>query len=191
MKTTQFISLVAGICLMGANLFADENETPNLDKKESVTPLKMSGFRIGVSVMGGSKAAEFKAAMHDSRAAPIISQFGWQYEFRFPAGEGGMAAVVEIIGLVGGLNQGLFIPSINLPIGIRSASGFEIGAGPHFSMGGLGNNPKLASGFVVAGGLTKKFGKLNIPLNFAFMQGRTRGEAKAGYTLTMLTGFAF
>jgi len=88
------------------------------------------------------------------------------------------------------LNQGLIIPSLNLPIGIRSASGFEIGAGPHLSMGGLGQDPKLASGFVVAGGLTKSIGKLNIPFNFAFMQGRTRGEAKSGYTLTLLTGFA-
>jgi len=189
MKTTQIISLVAGACLMAANLFADESS--GLDKKESITPLKMSGFRIGVSVLGGTKAAELKSVLRDSRASPVVTQFGWQYEFRFPAGEGGVAAIVEIIGLVGGLNQGLFIPSINLPIGIRSASGFEVGAGPHFSLGGLGKSPKLASGFVVAGGLTRRVGKLNIPLNFAFMQGRTRGEAKAGYTLTMLTGFAF
>jgi hypothetical protein len=189
MKATTIMTLVAGIMLAGGNIRAEE--TTDLNKKESITPLKMSGFRIGVSVLGGTKASELKSALRDSKASPMIAQFGWQYEFRYPAGDGGAAAVVEIIGLVGGLNQGLFIPSINLPIGIRSASGYEIGAGPHFSMGGIGNNPKLASGFVVAGGLTSKIGKLNIPLNFAFMQGRTRGEAKTGYTLTMLTGFAF
>jgi len=188
MKTTTVVSLTAGMLMMAANLFAEE--ASDINKKEAVTPLKMSGFRIGVSVLGGSKTAEYRAAMHDSKATPVIAQFGWQYEFRFPAGEGGMAAIVEIIGLIGGLNQGLIIPSINLPIGIRSASGFEIGAGPHLGMGGLGQDPKLSSGFVVAGGLTKRIGKLNIPFNFAFMQGRTRGEAKAGYTLTLLTGFA-
>lgn len=188
MKKSYIVSLVAGVCLMSANVFANDL----LDaKNEGITPLKMSGFRIGVSVLGGAKAVELQKALKDDQAAPIISQFGWQHEFRFPAGEGGLAAIMEVITLAGGFNQGLIIPSVNLPIGIRSASGYEIGAGPHLSLGRLGESPKLSSGFVVAGGLTKKVGKLNIPLNFAFMQGRTQGEQNTGYTLTILSGFAF
>lgn len=187
MKKMHALSLAAACCLISATFVSAEMERPD----EAIKTLKLSGFRIGASYLGGAKAKELQAALHDDKAVPVISQFGWQHEFCFPAGQSGLAAMVEMIGLVGGFNQGLIIPSFNVPIGIRSASGYEFGAGPHISLGRVNTDPKLSTGFVVAGGISKNVGDLNIPLNFAFMQGRTQGSAKTGYTLSILSGFAF
>jgi hypothetical protein len=187
MKKMHVLAIAATCGLLSVNVMS----APLDEYPSAVKPLKLSGFRIGASVLGGAKAQELRLALHDNKAVPMISQFGWQHEFRFAAGDNGMAAVVEIISLVGGFNQGLIIPSVNLPIGIRSASGYEIGAGPHLSLGRVNEGAKLSPGFIVAGGMSQKVGNLSIPVNFAFMQGRAQGESQSGYTLSLLTGFAF
>jgi len=187
MKKMHTLAIAAACGLLSVNAMS----APLDEYPPAVKPLKLSGFRIGASFLGGAKAKELRLALNDSKAVPMISQFGWQHEFRFAAGDNGMAAVVEVISLVGGFNQGLIVPSINLPIGIRSASGYEIGAGPHLSLSRMGGETRIAPGFIVAGGMSQQVGNLSIPVNFAFMQGRAQGESQSGYTLSLLTGFAF
>ncbi|MCK7537535.1 MAG: hypothetical protein MZV63_44560 [Marinilabiliales bacterium] len=73
----------------------------------------------------------------DYDAFPLITQFGWQFEWRFFSIENGVTGVVEFVALFGGLEQNLFLPSLSIPIGMRTNSGFEFGIGPNLSITGF------------------------------------------------------
>jgi len=135
-------------------------------------PVSLFGPRMGVTVIAGETAEKLK---NDYDAVPIITQFGWQFEWRFFSIEDGPTGVVEIIPLIGGLEQGLFIPSLSIPMGIRSKTGFEIGIGPNISISGFS--------IVIAVGQTFQAGQLYLPLNFAFV------PSKEGARFSLIFGF--
>ena len=89
-----------------------------------------------------------------------MSQYGWQWESRFLDG-GDVVGIVEWIALVGGMEKGYFLPSVSSMVGLRTASGFEFAAGPNLSLGGIA--------MVIGIGKTLKFGKLNVPVNIAYV----------------------
>ena len=90
----------------------------------------------------------------------VMSQYGWQWESRFLDG-GDVVGLVEWIALVGGMEKGMFLPSVSSMVGLRTASGFELAAGPNLSLGGIA--------MVIGIGKTLKFGKLNVPVNIAYV----------------------
>jgi hypothetical protein len=83
--------------------------------------------------------------------------------------------VTELITLVGGMEQGLFLPSVTVLAGVRKPNGWEAGIGPSLTGAGI----QLAA----AVGITRPLGNLNVPINFAIAPGR-RGAA-----LSITTGF--
>lgn len=87
----------------------------------------------------------------------------------------GPTGVVEFIPLVGGLEQGLFLPSLLVPMGIRTMSGFELGVGPNVSITGFS--------IVIAVGQTFKAGQLYLPVNLAFL------PSKNGSSFSLVFGF--
>jgi hypothetical protein len=185
MKKTTTI-LMAVWLMLSVEAFSQEQE-----QEEKIKPLKLSGFRIGATyILGETGQNELRDAVNDSSAVPVISQFGWQFEWQYPSGVGGMAAVVEVVPLVGGLNLGTIIPSLTTIIGLRSGSGYELGGGPMVSLGHSENSPAFASGFVVAAGKSISFGKLNVPFNFVYTMGKTSGAKGNSHRFTLITGFA-
>lgn len=52
--------------------------------------------------------------------------------------ENGGGGLIEIIPLIGGIEQGIFLPSITGIIGYRNSAGHEIGVGPSLSLSGFG-----------------------------------------------------
>jgi hypothetical protein len=64
---------------------------------------------------------------------PGISQFGWQFEKQFYNRNGGIAAVNELVFLLGGLEQGVALPSLSWMVGLRSPTGLEFGIGPNIT----------------------------------------------------------
>ena len=135
-------------------------------------PLKLSGPRIGLTVIGGEMAHTLDEKYD---AFPLVTQFGWQFEWRYFSVDDGPTGVVELVPLIGGVEQGLFLPSINLLIGMRSVTGLEIGIGPNLSISG--------SSIVFAAGLTKTTGKINWPINFAIL------PSQKGLRFSVLFGF--
>lgn len=126
----------------------------------STEPLKLSGPRFGVTYLTGDLVDRLNEEFgNDLDVAPIITQFGWQFETRLFATDTGLSGVTELVPLVGGLEQGLFLPSLSFLVGLRTASGFEFGLGPNASLGG--------AAYVVAAGVTQRYGELNIPLNLS------------------------
>ena len=133
--------------------------------------VKLSGPRIGGTVVTAGSASDFiqngnlpgEAGWNNSTAA-FISQYGWQLESRFADGED-MVGLIEWVFLVGGMERGLFLPSISSLCGIRSSSGFEAALGPNLSLTGVG--------MVVALGITIKTPNLNLPVNISFVPGKS------------------
>ncbi|MFN5705886.1 MAG: hypothetical protein ACK45U_08540 [bacterium] len=138
-----------------------------------VEPLELSGPRIGFTFIGAGSTAD--ALKTEFNASPFITQFGWQFEKQYFALDNGTAGLVEFVGLIGGLEQGLFLPSANMLVGVRSSSGAEFAFGPNISISG--------AAFVLAVGHTYKSGNLNFPVNFAVV------PSSKGVRFSLLFGF--
>lgn len=136
--------------------------------------MDLSGPRVGVTFLSDGVRERLKNDFKTDLGA-AISQFGWQKERRFLSSPDGFTGVTELVLLVGGMDQGAFIPSASWLVGARTINGVEFAAGPNLSPGGFG--------LVLAGGVTFKAGSLNIPLNVAVV------PSKQGVRVSMLAGF--
>jgi hypothetical protein len=128
--------------------------------------LRYGGPRIGITYLQPGESTDKMNDIFDRDINPLITQFGWQFETRFFTLENGASGLVELIPMFGGLEQGLFIPSITGLVGYRSAKGYEIGIGPTLSLGG--------SGVLIAAGTSIKSGQVVFPINIAFIPSVTK-----------------
>src|SRR4051812_43628377 len=134
----------------------------------------LSGPRLGVTFLDHG-VREHLAEETDMTVEPAISQFGWQFEKRFYTTDDGPTAVTEWVLLVGGLDQGVALPSLSWLIGGRTRNGAEFGVGPNFT--------PLGAAIAVAAGVTFRAGALNVPLNLAVV------PSKSGVRVSFLAGF--
>lgn len=135
---------------------------------------RLSGPRFGVTFLT-REMRDSIAVTFEENVSAVITQFGWQWERQFPNDGGGLTPVTEWILLVGGLEQGVFLPSLSWLVGLRSLGGTEFGVGPNLGPGGIG--------MVLAAGFTKTSGNLNIPFNVAVVPSRE------GLRVGVLAGF--
>jgi hypothetical protein len=142
--------------------------------QDLVRELNRSGPRFGVTWMSGDIVDTLRSR-HDIDVAPVITQFGWQFERQFASLENGPVALNEFVLLVGGLDQGVFLPSLTWLVGVRTPGNFEIGAGPNVTPAGVAL--ALSSGF------TFRVGALAVPVNMAIV------PSKYGVRSSILTGF--
>lgn len=121
---------------------------------------KFGGPRIGMTYITSGTSSDY---ISDKGKNPLITQFGWQFEQRLFTIENGTSGIIEFVPLIGGMEQGLFLPSANLLIGMRSGGkrSFEFALGPNVSLSGLG--------MVFAAGTNFKSGKVNFPVNLALV----------------------
>ena len=139
-----------------------------------VHTLDLSGPRFGVTFLSDGLIKE----LHADRQIdlhPTITQFGWQFERQFLTRDSGFTAVSEYVVLLGGLDQGVAVPSLSWLVGGRTRSGAEFGVGPNITPAGVG--------LVIAIGVTYRVGAMNIPVNFAVV------PSKFGQRISVLTGF--
>ncbi|HIE73968.1 MAG TPA: hypothetical protein EYQ06_06885 [Flavobacteriales bacterium] len=135
---------------------------------------KLSGPRIGLTmVSSGSLASILRKDVsmfsdeireewtgETGKYGAVMSQYGWQWESRFADGEK-VVGIVEWIALVGGMEKGMFLPSVSSMVGLRTDKGIEFAVGPNLSLGGIA--------MVIGAGYNFKFGKLNVPVNIAYV----------------------
>lgn len=107
------------------------------------------------------------------QSSSFISQYGWQLETKFIDSED-VAGLVEWVFLVGGMEKGLFLPSVSSLFGMRTKSGVEAAFGPNLSISGVA--------MVLAVGITIKTGDLNIPINLSFVPGKAMTNEQDSYT---------
>lgn len=161
--------LMLPLMMFGATV-AKAQLVPVIDHPEvpTIEPLKLSGPRVGFSYLN-RVPEELNTRIQDAfgkdtRLSPFVSQFGWQFEWRYFETPGGDAGVLELIPMIGGLDQGIVIPSLNTLVGYRHSSGFEVGFGPNITM--------VQTGFVFACGYNFHNGYMNFPVNLALVPGR-------------------
>ena len=161
-----------------SSLPADAASVPilsNVDPNDAVLgeSIQLSGPRVGITML--SQGLVNKARDNGRTISPVITQFGWQFEtrlFRLPSGVSGL---LEFVPLVGGLEQGQFLPSISGILGIRSAKGMEFGIGPNVTLSG--------TSVVIAAGTTIRSNGINFPITFAV------APSPAGTRVSLLLGF--
>lgn len=136
----------------------------------------LSGPRVGGTVIeNGPLTQEIKDEFYDGFNRFIV-QLGWQQEYNFFTLSNGASGVAQIVGLIGGLEQELFLPSVSGVIGFRTGGGFEFGVGGNVSING--------TGLVLAIGYNFEMEEVRFPVNFALVPSRD------GLRATLLIGFS-
>jgi hypothetical protein len=159
---------------------------------ESYQWSKFWGPRIGLTFLGPGVLSDSIQALGK---APVIFQFGWQFEVRIFTLENGTSGLFEFIPMIGGIDKGMFLPSATVMFGIRGKNGFEFAFGPNLSMTGFG--------LALATGYTIHREQVNFPINIAFIPSvkNTPNDSEnilsldpfikgeSGFRLTLTVGF--
>jgi hypothetical protein len=132
-----------------------------------------SGPRFGITYL--PKAAIDSLKNHNINVGSTITQFGWQLEREIHVSPEGPRILNEWVFLAGGLESGVFLPSLTWLVGARDRAGNEIGVGPNASVAGVG--------LAAAAGVTVHDGGVNFPMNIAV------AKSKTGMRVSFLTGF--
>ena len=134
----------------------------------------LAGPRFGITFLDKGIVGKLMERNLDVRSP--ISQFGWQFEKQFYTQDSGLTMVTEWVGLVGGLEQSVVLPSLSWLVGIRMRDGAEFGIGPNITPAG--------AALVLATGVTFRMGAFNVPLNVAVV------PSKSGTRVSVLSGFS-
>ena len=158
----------------------------SIEAQKRFGPSRLDGPRVGVTILDRRSVDRINERFGDEEtgevridgAAPVITQFGWQFETRIFQAESGLTGVTEVVVLAGGLDRNLILPSGTFLVGLRTVNGMEVGMGPNVSLSG--------TGYAVAVGMNTPIGDVNIPLNVAavFGRGGPRVSLLAGFTLS-------
>ena len=135
--------------------------------------VSLSGPRFGVTMLGDGVVTALNE--RHIEVSPMVTQFGWQFEKQFYSSQSGLTAVTEWVGLIGGLEQSVALPSLSWMVGVRTRDGAEFGIGPNVTPAG--------TALAIAAGITFRAGVLNVPVNLAVVPSR------AGVRVSVLTGF--
>jgi hypothetical protein len=135
----------------------------------------LSGPRFGLTLLPEGIVEKLDKE-YQIQVGPHITQFGWQFEKQFYTRDSGVTMVTEWVGLVGGLEQSVALPSLSWLVGVRTRDGAEFGIGPNLTPAG--------TALVLATGMTFRTGALNVPVNVAVV------PSKSGTRVSVLTGFS-
>ena len=151
-------------------------------KKNEVVParVKFSGPRVGLTVMSSGTVSDY---ITNQGKSPVVSQFGWQFETRLFTLENGASGVVEFVPLIGGLEQGLFLPSASCLVGLRGGEKkrIEFALGPNVSITGVG--------VVFAIGTSFRVGNIYFPVNLAYLPSVSNKINETGHRFSLMIGF--
>ncbi|WP_240731588.1 hypothetical protein [Hymenobacter radiodurans] len=145
------------------------------DEASAYEEVHLNGPRIGFTILSQGVLDKAREGSYLRNLNPFITQFGWQFETRIFRMPNGTAGLLEIVPLIGGLEQGKFIPSINALVGIRGPKGFEFGLGPNLT--------PVSANVALAIGTSFRSNGINFPVNFAVVPGN------GGARFSLLVGF--
>ena len=150
------------------------------------------GPRIGVTYVAADPE-EFNEKLQemfpndDRKYIPFFTQFGINFEQRIRLGSTKSHFAFQEVLIVGGIDQGIFVPSFSILIGFRSHTGFEFGLGPNFIVKWTQEELELATSVVYAIGWTFPFHNVYIPLNLAVIPTPDDGHPR----ISLVSGFNF
>ena len=136
---------------------------------------QLSGARFGATYLSSGELSK-------TIDTQLISQYGWQLETRIADGQE-FSGLIEWVFLAGGMEKGMFLPSVSSLFGLRNDAGMEVAMGPNLSLSGVG--------MVVAAGQTFEKGDLNIPVNVSWVFSNESHGAPSGHRVSLTMGFNF
>ncbi len=156
----------------------------NMDNMSSVTTNEpepdekmyalYEGPRFGVTYVSGD--------LPDVLSSPVLFQFGWQFERRIFGNAGESIGLIEFVTLIGGMEQGMLIPSLTSAFGMRSAEGREFAFGPNLSFSENDDgDPSINIGYAMALGFSMQTGGIVFPHNISLVL--SEGNIRASYIL--------
>ena len=137
-------------------------------------PVKLGGPRVGVTFLSDGIVDRLRDDAY-LEVKSFVTQFGWQFEKRFSTTDSGITPVTEWVMLLGGLEQGVALPSLTWLVGLRTGNGTEVGVGPNLT--------PVGAALAVAAGFTLRSGDVNFPVNLAVV------PSKSGMRVSLLAGF--
>ena len=151
-------------------------------------PLRQGGPRFGVTYLTPGVVERINEATREGGVGdridpsfPVVTQFGWQFEFQTFQTESGVTGVAEVVPLLSGLDRGLLAPSLTFISGLRTPGGVEVGAGPNVSLSpqetadpGPGEDVVGADvrlGLALVAGVNARVYDVSVPVNAAVVLG--------------------
>jgi len=155
----QTIAVVLGMFALiqarqAAAQYGSQNDLPTFAQRN------LAGPRLGFTYIPGN--GELVKKLKSKNMGPVLSQFGWHFEYQVVPESGGPSFVVELVPLIAGVEYGTIVPSVSLAMGIRFPGGFEFGLGPNVLAGG---DKGVYTALVVAVGKSFNYGGVSIPVN--------------------------
>ena len=149
------------------------------------------GPRVGATYVVVSKE-DFNASLQnafprDSAYFPLITQFGLNLEQRIRLGDTESHFAFQEVIVVGGLDQGIVLPSFSCLIGFRSKAGLEFGLGPNVTLSRSPEGLGVAVSVIYALGWTFSIQDVHIPVDIAIVPTPVDGCPR----ISLLTGFNF
>ena len=164
--------LLISSLLISLNIFSQiQYSQSNITNQSFIKNL--SGPRVGFTIISDGELKD-NLISEFGLTSSIISQFGYQFEKQI-MGDENIAGLVEGIVFLGGLEYGLFLPSLSGMFGARFSSGYEFAVGPNISLGG--------AGLVLGVGKTIQAGNINIPINFAWVPSTSRQNTTSNFDI--------
>jgi len=161
-KMKKLVLLTVSLIFVGQGF--SQIEYSNNNTSPSNFTQNLSGPRVGFTILTEGELTD-NLDEDFGLNSNLITQFGYQFEKQI-MGDDKVAGLVEGLLFIGGLEHGLFLPSVSGMFGARFESGYEFAIGPNISLSGAA----LVLGF----GKTIKAGNLNIPINFAWVPSTSR-----------------
>ena len=153
-----FTTILLSINLLSADAQIEKLAGPKVGITMVSSGSLASILRKDVGVFSDEDREEWTGST--GKYGAVMSQYGWQWESRF-SDAGNITGIVEWIALVGGMEKGMFLPSVSSMVGVRTSKGIEFAVGPNLSLGGIA--------MVFGAGYNFKFGELNVPINIAYV----------------------
>ncbi|MGD0727649.1 MAG: hypothetical protein ABSB63_19025 [Spirochaetia bacterium] len=132
------------------------------------------GPRLGISAVV-QEPSEFndnvQSLLHDSSRDyfPVYSEMGIQAQQLFPLGGTRSYLTFQQTLLLGGLDQGMPLPSAYMTLGYRLPFGLALGLGPYITVAAPDGAPRFALALVYEVGWNFSLPGFTIPLTFIFV----------------------
>ena len=162
-------------------------------------PLSQSGPRVGVTYLPPAVVERINEIADEGAgdaihpAFPLVTQVGWQFEFRTFQNDAGVTGLAEFVPLLSGLERGLLLPTLTVLSGLRTPSGTEFGVGPNVALspaedtrGGYdlaAARPRF--GLALVAGTNHRLDGFSVPVNGAVVLGE--GGLRASLLLGLNT----
>ena len=180
----RIISIAAAAMIMNTGLVTQAAAQTTTDGRHfDARTTFATGPRIGASALSPA----MRRILRDSLGAgpQVMSQFGWQFELGYSRRDSRAQALIEVVPLIGGIEQGFALPTFTILTGLRTAGGIEVAAGPQLLVRPVKGEATQwrGSAFVLTAGYSIRNGGLTVPMNVALATGRM------GSRIAVMTGF--